>query len=404
MNQSDRMLIGLTTTDIIDPIYHDNTRTEFRLQRDNIYDADIRLGGLGTVSVGAGATYLYSAGVEAIISAIHIYNGSDLIDEVVDCHQVSAFMNMLRSNGKNNNITRATSSTSMGYYIQDTDADGDPIPILRQTQIEENGAASTNATLTFLGVVNLGKLLGFFKGAPNVNTYILKDFRIVIEYRPATDVGFIFRGDTTAVTSYSPTQPQLYVDKMVGINPKEAMNDYSFSYQSMEQDQMYVPDVNPVSVRLNAFNGKLLTRVLLINSDQTTIFNDANDFFKFDASSAQEEEKIQFIINGRPLWNYDGIDSADRKLQKLTDAFGDLNMSINSHKTDYDATANAFLTNAALTNFVNASYGGAIIGEKINELQIKYSRSSANALIIYVYGEVVKQFMSKNGVYMISYV
>lgn len=411
MNPNTSVLIGQTTTDILDVMYHDNTRSEFRLTRDNIFDSDIRLGGLGATIVGvANIPYVYSAGVEALIRNIHIYNGSDLLDELVDSHQVSAFMNMLRGNGRNNNVSKATLATSIGYFVpQSTNAGAYVAPVAQlQTLTGAQSLATSNSATTFLGTVRLAKLLGFLKSAPNLNTYVLKDLRVVIEYRPQSDMGFIFAGDASAITSFTVAQPQLFVDKMVGVDPVKAISDYSFQFEVMEQEQVYVPDAIAVKVRLNAFNGKLLNRLLMINSDQTvtangTIDNVGDDKFKYDGSLRTEAEVIQILVNGNPLLNFNGNDSEARKLQKLSDAFGEINMSINSNKTELGQPAVATLTDAVTSYFDNASYGGFVVGQRINQLDLSYARTTATAIIMYVYGEVTKSFASSGGNYVIAY-
>ena len=412
MDPNTSVLIGAMTTDILDCVYHDNSRSEFKLTPDNIFDADIRLGGLGATIVGAAAaSYVYATGVEALIRNIHIYNGSDLLDELVDSHQVSTFMNMLRGNGKNSNVSQATLATSIGWFVPQSSNTGTYVPPAGklQTIISPKILATNVAATTFLGTVRLAKLLGFLRSAPNLNTYILRDLRVVIEYRPQTDVGFIFAGDASALTGFTVAQPQLYVDKMLGVDPQKALNDYSFQFEVMEQDQVYVPDATTVKVRMNAFNGKLLNRLLMINSDQTVTANGfidvaGQDKFKYDGSLRTANEVIQILVNGNPLLNFNGNNSDARKLQKLSDAFGEINMSINSNKTALGQAAIATFTDPITSYFDNSSYGGFMIGQRINQLDLSYSRTTAAEIIMYMYGEVSKQFVSKNGNYIIAYV
>jgi hypothetical protein len=409
----DQYVIGLTRTEIYDPVFSNNQRTEFRFEPNQIYDSNIRVGNLSCFTDATDASnvrmsvlYSFPSGAAALIRNMYLYDGSTLIDQVLDFHCLAAFYNLLNPNGLNASLYSHINNTSLGFQVSEiviTDSTTGNVIDLAHTQDYVSslwGVASSayNFNTSSNSILQLNKIFGFLKDSPNINTYVMKELRLVIEYRPQSDLNLIFfKSIPFIATSFTVNPPELYCDKMVNVDPLKVSKEYDFTFKTVELEKLPILDSLNFNYPLNNFNGKLLNRLVYMNVyDDNTLFG--NDF-----SSLEPGETFKLTVNQKSiLAGLTGIDTSARKITKCVDAFGDLNMPMGAWDSTDLGTVLDGLNHALYRG--KQSYGGLIIGEKINEMQLNFMRTdNTNILTMYVYGEVSKVFMSKNGQYVINY-
>ena len=76
-----------TRTHIFDAVYHSNDRSELRLDPGRIYSSNLRLGNLG-VNATMAMNYNPISGVYSLIKNIYLMNNTDIIDQLLDAHQI----------------------------------------------------------------------------------------------------------------------------------------------------------------------------------------------------------------------------------------------------------------------------------------------------------------------------
>ena len=377
-------------THIIYPVYHSNERTVFHVPAMSV-STNWRLTDIRAKSVGGDLTLQFLVGMNAIIKNIHLYAGNLPLDSLREAHRWLAFKQLLRGNENNAYIDHALSGTRFGFFLDYTNAAN--IPEIQQIHtghdfVEANQASdSKNAWLSLrraLGLLNATNIL------PKID-----NLRLVIEWMPYNKA--LFRGTSAGVTGMTVAEPNLILDEIVGGSQSNSKIDYV----SIEEDRIVVPAIddgviNPIRQRLNGFNNKLVKRILLVNQ---VIANNATDT---DGSSSQNEEIINVRLNGRAYLGT-AIDTHNKKVAMCQDVWGSQNIA---QGCQYDKLVGGVGGATFLSALVNStrgvlSYGGLLINDRINDLEIEYQRTGNNdvrdamgtsAFDLVVLAEVVKSF------------
>jgi len=169
-------------------------------------------------------------------------------------------------------------------------------------------------------------------------------------------------------------------------------------FQPIERDSVIcangvVASPQKKSYNLKGFNGKTVNKVLICKSslDGKTI------------SMKNDDEKVNFIVNGRQILPYDGIDTPAKKVAFLNDSWGVVNMLPGMNIPQYDASNAVGYTVPQVCDFI-----GLGIGDNIDDFQLEYTRTPSTAnkadMNLLVYGEVNKVLQANGGDYQISYV
>ena len=90
---------------IVDPVFHSDTRCEFRLaNRGESYLPTMRIGNLGLSTSGADNTYHFGPGAMSVISRIQLLDGNEPLDTLRNVGNWLTFKNSLHSNSQNDNV------------------------------------------------------------------------------------------------------------------------------------------------------------------------------------------------------------------------------------------------------------------------------------------------------------
>ena len=153
----------------------------------------------------------------------------------------------------------------------------------------------------------------------------------------------------------------------------------------------------------------------MMNVDPTQLTNadaGATDGLKCDGSQVYINQILQLYVNGKTLFDFNGIDTDARRLSFLTDSWGSLNIPIFSNvyfsQANISAVASLMGSNVVSNMVSRLGYCGFNVNTKITELNVEHTRTILTGtvlpyFIMYVYGEVVKVISIENGMYTIMY-
>ena len=412
---------------LIDPIFiQAKLRAEFRLPANSVFQSNLRVLGTGITS-NVADSYSPTLGANGAISAIHLYDGAELLDSITDFNTYQSWKNLNKTNDSNISQNRRLDYVGIGFCqdgVQSATADvldDDDYTIKAQNPVADNiGKGSW---------LNLRSCLSFLRNSMVVPTNVYRQLRVVLTFKSAEALKEAVR-DRRDGTLSTNTGLVLACDEVAEGDVKEAMkrNYNGVVYQPYEFDAVNVPSITTANTNdstkvvatnndflIHGFNNKKLKRLLLVHqpTDSTTYVNgNVNKGYGKNASQAQFREALNVRINGVNKLAGDGVTGKNRRLAMLTDTFGDVNII---QGQQYCATQD-FNKYVAGANTLQATqgavdYGGLIVEEYINTLQIFFNRSGCfdngalnQQLRLICMGEVEKAvIMNSDGSYRIVY-
>lgn len=248
--------------------------------------------------------------------------------------------------------------------------------------------------------VNLPVYLNLLK-----NIGVIEDpIEIIVTWQPSV-ASFLCPVNGTAPTSMSIDAPYLSYET---IHDDKFKQPASVVYNQFVTDNWLIPAISSdnttvqTEVRSNAFNGKLMGRLLLSTIPQSIYTNapavDVSGIYNVFGplmSFPQKNARWNIASDGVQRLTMRGVQNESTNLSIAVDAFGHSNFVTGSH---YHSKKSPLLdlSGAPLNGF--AAYSALELNEKINkELQFSYSRMSdtnatypslASSLIIVATGEV----------------
>jgi len=371
-------------TSYLVPFYHDNGRTEFRVDSsERIILSNMRLCDFGITNVDTDAdstNYVRGSGLYSLIKNIYLYSGSILIDQMRDCSKYMAIKNMKSSSADMYDLNQPLlCSNNVLEPFQAID------PNFPQ-EVELN--INTNK---LIGRIPLSQIFAILRATDTFNMW--NDLRLVVEYN--TLPAMIFQ--TELPNSWTVTTPLLGYDELVVDEAgRDAMlkdgKAVTLVYSQVERERWYVPQGSGYySQRLRAFDGKSLSSVVV----QTLIPNVSDEYLGYNYSISTPTEAFNLVVNGKKLLPYIGIANPNQKLAMFNDSFG--GTICFTGENDVLDTANADLANAygpiAQELLGKMSFFGCDVLSKITTLDAEYSRDTtfpgnAGELELWMFGQV----------------
>jgi len=417
------------TPRIVDSVFdRANLRAEYRLPSGQVYLSTMRLSNVGFSGSGS-SSYNKLLGAYGAIRQISLYDGSQLLEQVKLAPQILAFKNAQQRNDESISMNRKLKHTATGYVASGVNSIDAATAQFIRTEIkvreQEDEARDTGKA----GWLSLKDVFSFLDRSIIVPTGIFTQFRLVVEYNSDAVLKNLASANNQTFTTL--TTGLLLVDEVNEGETRDLMmkNYQGVAYRPLEIDTVVVPTITGLadtaadnqkeqssSFLLNGFVNKRVVRAALIQepTDATTWQNGtANTGFGPIASSAQLRPQFQFRINGANKLSADGVSSgagdssANRALSYLVDTWGDFTMVEGQHCLDqYDFEENVL--DATLKG--TQQYLGLAIDERINELQLQYSRTghfgntqSSQQLRLHVMGEVERAVILGQGGYNVVY-
>lgn len=418
------------TTEIIDPVFHQgNYRDEFRIVKDGLYLTNMRIHNLGLYgNIDANdneVSYNFLAGSHGAISNIYLYDGKQILDQVINYNIKGAFNEYNKTNTTNQDIAKFGSRTGLGFVcnrepqLQTSIVTNQKKALVTEFYANSPREMGLDQESSPMGFLNLQAVFPLLKALQFIHTGIFKNLRVVIEYKKNVNALSGPNGDTFSSTSL----PILVVDAVNDAElAKKVLSDFKpIVWSAQEVEQVYLPpDTASGKFRLNAFAGKTLNSILIQKSSTTSV----SKLYKSLCSEAVADESIQIVVNGSNLFPQ-AIDRPMMRLDLLTQTLGNCNSHTSSSGLStylpYEVVAGVSrIVGLVTTQYATSDdrtgrldYFACVVNKQISSFDLVYSRNVGagvaprytQGLYINVFGNVVKTILpSKNGGYAVQYV
>jgi len=372
----------MTTTHQVEAVYHDQRKTIFHIPSKHKVLTFLRLVDLKVTksddSVLGDAVFNLNAGLFSVIKTITLFSDTVVLDQLKNVANYMGFKNLNRTVVSSVDIARFVNGLSINSSVFDTN----------QFSFESLEKADD-----VQGRILLSQVLPYLKNRMIVDK---QNLRLVVEWN--TDVTECFI-EANRPANMKIVKPFLLVDEVYDETLKKHKHDDEV-YRAIEYERVSVPltaavaDVFPQQqtvTKLRGFHNKLVRRMLVM-TDNT---NSPNSDLGRNRSHMMNAEKIQIYVNNVKKYQYNGVDSPNRKLAMLTDAFGKLSLLQGcqlahlNENSQWNTNPNAVLYNLA--------YFGTDVDDVVNDFQLNYIRTGKagvdalnSALQLHVYCEVEK--------------
>lgn len=189
-------------------------------------------------------------------------------------------------------------------------------------------------------------------------------------------------------------------------NPPQNIEYVSYEHDRIVVDSVAVGSPQTVKEKVNAYNKKRLNRLLFVNTPQTP----KADACRFDCSKAMNLEQVQFNVDGKQAFMYNGLDTPSRKSAMLKDAYNeDLNCPASQTGIKF-IQRDKILSSKTLKTDGDFAYGGCWINAQPEQLEVLYKRTGlkagepdTQAFDLTFYGEVSKNLVLNGNNALVAY-
>tara|TARA_R110001592_G_scaffold1469_2_gene8785 strand:+ start:2605 stop:3933 length:1329 start_codon:yes stop_codon:yes gene_type:complete len=431
----------------LEPLYYSaSNRAEFRLSPDKIYTNSLRLLNVGVTKPSNQDNLNKLAGVAGCISSISILDGNVEIQSLTRANEWAAIKHSFKSNSYNEdlgsvlNLTRKSAHFNLADRTNAQGGAGANIKIVGSKVVEGTlraGISATNTTerRTAKGQLDLSDYMGFLQSVNYLDTSLMKDLKVVIEYNMDA-LAIMFGNQSTG--GLATTRPLLVVEEIVDpsivsanmgktqvINYKVIENDI-VSVEAMLPTAAIPNPVQPKTYHIHAYNNKSVDRMLI--KTRTTLAStentgNTNVMYGMYNSQAMLKQKNQVRVNGMNIYARDGISKENERLAGVADIWSP-NMSIMPFQQGLAFRSADTDTRDNVINMGNEAIGTQsyfacdLAGEKVKDLQIDYERVGFfnadagqlalckynSAVDLILFAEVKKAVIFSGGSYNVVYV
>lgn len=410
-------------TDYIDPdFFQDKKRCVFKLDIGNetVYLSNLRLINLGIILDPAnnaqGSGYLYNpiAGAYVLIKSIQLLSGNEVIEEKREFSSFVSFMNYNNSNENNRSLNKWVNKSNLGFELAGglNDQPG-YAPYYPGKNIFN---AADNGTERNLAWLNLRKVFSFLQNVEYLDTKKLNKLRLVVEFETESVYATV-PANTFNLTANDSINPPLLCADVVLNADNNLTTPNVVEYTPLEVDRVIIPELSgaltdtgveqKLKFRMNGFNNKTLNRMLMVNTPTTSNFSGITKYM----SEHQLNQKIQVAVNGRNRLPFDGITKTNQRLRLLNETWGECDTF--DGLVSMNGSCVAIYTPELIGTL---DYFSLNIGEKVEDLQVEFTRTCANdsggvnnenqvnqAVELKMYAEVQKVLTFDNNNVLTSY-
>lgn len=408
---------GLLKTRRIEPMYHSNTRSEFRIND----PAEAVLTNLRLVNVGCTASAdtraHKSIGLHALIKHIRLEANGREVDSQRFYNRLMLFREgIVDTNDEQISMQKAMTKSTLGLI--DT---GIPGGVLNNAgeliRIEaaptaSNGQITTSVTTTATAFIELRNVLGFLRAAPMLHPAAMGEIRLIIEYEGQAAIP----DPAIALTSVLPPTLVATYSRDSGVI-EQAVQSLArpITFSTFFVDSNFVtgvdytgggePQVTPFQFK--AFDGHYVQRMLQMQ-EPIQVGAGLGEGKNILQSVPRVNGIDKVFVDGVPLFGAYGIDTTARRNTILHDAFE------GSHSHDLMGdTIGGF----GATRNGTDEYTGYLIGKHVAILQTEFSRGLVDpgndgqgnrispqdsrtnmALVVRMFGEVFRTRMPNGAV------
>lgn len=287
---------------VLDPVTHSQLRTEFKLPASNAIFSDIRLGGVSAINTAANVTLNTASGYFSAIQTLSLQIAGQTVCELRNAHVYLAYKAASGSADDGDSAAEKLSFSVqrfMPYLHRDAGDLGDTLINVGEMTIPRTPATAQSSHLY------LKDCLPFLQAMPFLNTNMLGDVRIIVEYvYDLHNISPLTTGGEEATNVIS--RPYLMFESSVvdmGLSNTIEPTTKVIEFTAIESDMLQIPAVadaatQAVSAQSRAFVGKSVSSVLFCKTTQA--FADSNSG-GMDASFAQKDEVIRVGVDGKQV-------------------------------------------------------------------------------------------------------
>jgi hypothetical protein len=400
------MLSTMVVTKQIEPRYHTNYKTEFRLD-DRVYLSKLRLINVGaSVSGGSGVTYPFNSGVAEIIENMYLYTGNELIAYLREVPQYAAYKFAQRDNAHQKGVLARTALTQMGIKVEEE--------VLSNLWSEQRVLADTwsqnsrNAvTSTNLGHLRLNDFLEFLNALPYLPR--IPNLRLVIEWGDLTQTNKLKY--TTVPTSYTIQRPLLVVDEIIDEQILAGIkSDFQVSYLNVEVDRQRISKpANATSIirtrySPKTFDQKYLKDLVVALVPDTDAYVQKSGLCR-NVAVAQLNERFTFTVNGSQFLEADGIDSPAVRMMFNKISRGALARSLDHYNYARDGQELSLGTGDLYHQITRQAYLTVGVEDQISDFDINHEFQARGtedqyqwvATDMFLFGRINRMLQVQNG-------
>lgn len=404
------------TTRILDPAYDiNNSRVEWRFNRNSIYLSNMRIAGLS--ATGTAQDINVAAGVGELIESIHLYDNSSVLSQLLQFDKYAAFHNYAKDNSTNRDLEAFLSHNTLGYEKLSIDDNiGNRCAKLGTTNHIQQ--YDTTQATTKLGWLDVKRFLPLLQAIMYLPTSVFRDMRLVVQFKSG-----VLANQATNIN------PTLIVDEMTDPETQNKLLSgfKGGSFVELEHDFVRLNGLNPSvaeqtleqseTKQLKGFDNKRVNRLLLVKTPTTTTAGQFSTELNKLGSQLFFRESENMRVNGRNLEAGAGQDTPNKALGELVDTFGECNAYLNALHLPQNSRALDVLTAQTKATLGEQDYRSFLVAQKVDELQFIFKRTTCHdtttptteyklsqAVDCNFFGEVEKVLqVAPNGSYMISY-
>ena len=416
--------MGKSSAMYIDPVNHNNNRTEFRLSdKGQFYLPNMCLLNIGITATAS--DYNKASGVLGIIKDIYLYDGKTELSSTRGVETWLSWKNMNNTPSQNVNFNHSYNGNNIGIINEHDKKLEVPLP---------NKRCNTADNTTYQGSLMLADVFPFLAKLQNnagvLPAKVMPNIRIVVEYN--SDMRKVLGVDNHPLTNVvEPLLKVNVVDEELGadiISNGMALFSNPINWLENEREEYVLNDggndagAQGVEVsntkKVNGFNNKTVRNILMIKqlNDISATFN-ANAILGFGNNTSVGfcRSKYQADINGRCLLPRDGMVGDNERLGMLYDLYGDINaVPFGNSQQQSLLTQNDLFLGDSRNRMGQNDYVAFRVGEVVKDLQFTIKRTTLEntgayrpeslATNVILYGEVAKQLVVEGGEYNIGYV
>jgi len=376
-----------TKTEILNSVFDQtNYRSEFRLTPGKLYLSNMRILNLGLTAAELGdGRYNLVNGVGSIIKNIFLYDGAVILDSVLNYADYGAFKSYNKTNQHNSDVSKVLDRSGLGFVYE-------------KEPNEENGVANyilikeafPNAPHkpevfeadTARGFLNLNEVFPLLAGASGLqflHTGLFKNLRVVIEYNVR---GSVVEAVPLAEKTTLPILVADFIDDG-GVTANKVLSEFKqVNWLSVESESVSIPapndaDFNSLSqskkLRLTGVLGKNVNSILIQKKGSTHV----SALYGNHGSETMIDETVQLFCNGSAVLPENGVAKPNERLALLHDTFKVMNSHTCSNELPVHDADN--LVDGASDRCGRLDYFGCIINQKVNSLDLSYSRTVVDA-------------------------
>lgn len=380
-------------THVIDSVqHHANFQTEFRFKSNTAYLTNLRLCNVG--SIGTSAHYNALCGAQGIIQSIQLFDGNELLDQILEFPTWTAFSMYNQGNQVSKDMNRNLIKNTLGFNLIDTAGYEQVAQAYNAGSHGRKSKQAADLANSGKAWVSLKSLLPMLDNSVYLPTSVFKNLRLVIQYNGNKKQ--VVQNAAPDVTSI---EPILIADEIVDPDRQRAINSQykGVQFLAIEHDRVVLLENGTTGNEQNVtftpagFDNKNIHRLLMVNTPTDVGDIGAQLSIADLGSVANDNQKIQIRVNGQNKFPQNGVTRPMERLAYLTDTWGPCNSVIGCNQLNYNTSRRlASLpgsTGAAANDEVkgrsyakaeqlngNLDYFGCLIADFVQELQIDYSR------------------------------